>query len=441
MKQVCFAICLLSAVNTRSQLVLTGNAPLQLLDFSSSMPSSVGSTPASSFSAAGFEPNPVQVGRLNSNSLAISGWSDGALVFGGSRITPSTDYTRGSTNSAVITGGIYAYSGLPASVSDPIMLFQPGGGDFAPGSMILKVVNGGTAVIRSMTIQYDLFVRNDQGRSSSFNFSHGSDGSQFTAVPSLDYISPAAADLAGLVHIGAGPSRSLLITGLTLLPGSFYYLRWSSDDVSGSGSRDEFGIDNILVSADYAESPLPVSLLDLRAEIANENNQLSWRTVFEQNNRGFEVQRSADGVSYQAFDFIQTRAFNGNSQEQLWYSCIDKNVGGHSWYYRLRQIDEDGRYGYSLVISCDRQRILMKGPFPNPVKDQYYLEVYSAIKTSCRVMITNMAGQVVLNHPFNVIRGLNRWVMQARNWSSGAYQLSVYGEDGINLGRQLFLKQ
>ncbi len=56
-------------------------------------------------------------------------------------------------------------------------------------------------------------------------------------------------------------------------------------------------------------------------------------------------------------------------------------------------------------------------------------------------MITNMAGQVVLNHPFNVIRGLNRWVMQARNWSSGAYQLSVYSEDGINLGRQLFLKQ
>jgi hypothetical protein len=53
------------------------------------------------------------------------------------------------------------------------------------------------------------------------------------------------------VQVGTSPSRSTTLTGLNFTPGSYFYIRWTCEDVSGSGSRDEIGLDDISVTATY----------------------------------------------------------------------------------------------------------------------------------------------------------------------------------------------
>ncbi len=241
------------------QVILTNASPSVTIDFSNSTPASVGTTPQTAFAGSGFEPNPTTAGRLNSNAWAVTGFSDGSFSFGGSNIIG--DYVRGATNIAVITGGIYAYTGTPQSIANPCLMIQPSASDFAPGTITLRVVNNGSNPISQLSIVYNLFVRNDEGRANSLNFSYSSDNLVYTELPVLDYTTPEVSDLSGWVKVGGTTSRSTTISGLEVQPLSYFYLRWNSDDVSGSGSRDEIGLDDIAISATYNSNSISISSL------------------------------------------------------------------------------------------------------------------------------------------------------------------------------------
>lgn len=203
------------------------------------------------FAGSGFQSTPT-TGRLDSDAWAVTGWSDGDLAFGGTRTTTSTDYTRGTTSGAVTTGGIYSFG-----TTDRQLMIQPGGSDWAPGTITLKITNSTGFTMTDWTLGYDLFVRNDQARSSSFNFSYSTDGTAFLATGLADalfaYTSTTTANALGWTKIGT-PTATI---SATVLNGGDFYVRWSGADVGGSGSRDEFGLDNISI----ATVPEPSALL------------------------------------------------------------------------------------------------------------------------------------------------------------------------------------
>jgi hypothetical protein len=195
------------------------------------------------FGGTGFSPSPTTT-QLDSRNWAMTGWSDGALSFDETRT--SGDFARGASTGAASTGGIYAFT-----VADGVksLGFQPGGSDFAPGTVTLRLRNTTGEDISALELAYDLYVYNDQGRSSSFNFSYSTNNSDYTSISSLDYTSPEAADSpASWVK----NERKTVITGLNVADGDFMYFRWSSADVAGGGSRDEFGLTNISIKSTNA---------------------------------------------------------------------------------------------------------------------------------------------------------------------------------------------
>ncbi len=238
------------------QVQLSEGTPAQIIDFSST----VAGVSNGAFSGAGFQAAPT-AGQLDSDAWAVTGWSDGALIFGGTRTTG--DYARGAATTAVTTGGFYAYRGAPQNAANPCLMIQPGGSDFEPGTLTLRIQNTGAGFMNALDVSYNLFIRNDQARSNSFNFSYSSDNMTYTPVGSLDYTSTAAVDALGWVQIGTSPSRSTSITGISIAPGDYFYIRWESGAVGGSGSRDEFGLDDITMTASFGIPSAPVITSDL----------------------------------------------------------------------------------------------------------------------------------------------------------------------------------
>ena len=202
------------------------------------------------YTGAGFQATPT-AGQLDSDAWAVTGWSDGALAFGGTNTTG--DYARGASAVAVTTGGFYNFTASPISASS--LGIQPGGSDWAPGTVTLRIQNTTGGTLTSFDVAYKLYVRNDQARSNSFNFSYSSDNTTYTPVGALDYTSTAALDALGFVL----NNRSTTITGLSIANNAYFYIRWSGADVGGSGSRDEFALDDISVTG-YAAGTTSVQL-------------------------------------------------------------------------------------------------------------------------------------------------------------------------------------
>ncbi len=188
------------------------------------------------FDGSGFTSTPVS-GQLDSDAWESTGMSDGALSYGGS--ATSGDYARGTSSGGVTSGGFYAFD---TGAGNNTLGFQGTGGDFTPGTITLRAQNQTGNTVTTADLAYLIYVFNDQGRSNTMNFSYSTDDVTYTDVSAMDFTSEEIAD--GVPAWSSNP-RSTSITGLSIADGGYLYLRWSSDDDTGSGSRDELALDDI----------------------------------------------------------------------------------------------------------------------------------------------------------------------------------------------------
>ncbi|XWN37828.1 MAG: T9SS type A sorting domain-containing protein [Balneola sp.] len=235
-----FGLCLLMAGMSFGQLSVTSLSTDFTIDFESTLTG----VNNGEFDGSGFDSAPG-AGLLDSDAWSIDGFGAN-VAFGGA--ATSGDPARGTSTGGSGTGGVYAFE---VSTGNFAMGVQPGGSDFTPGDFTLRIVNNTGSTVTSVEVDYNVYVYNDQARANSFNFSHSTDDATYTDVGALDFTSTAAAD-GGPSWVSA--SRNTTISGLSISDGSSLYLKWTGDDVSGSGSRDEFALDDIVVNMSASAS-------------------------------------------------------------------------------------------------------------------------------------------------------------------------------------------
>jgi len=141
------------------------------------------------------------------------------------------------------------------------------------------------------------------------------------------------------------------------------------------------GVLTILNVALAPNVPLPVELVDFTATVEESDALLNWETASEHSNAGFEVQQSMDAHTWHPLGFV---AAKGPSEYEF---RVPGLVTG-SWYFRLRQVDLDGKETFSPVRSIVIQdnkfnAVLM----PNSVTDQCSLRLTSNYTSSVEVDI------------------------------------------------------
>jgi hypothetical protein len=97
----------------------------------------------------------------------------------------------------------------------------------------------------------------------------------------------------------------------------------------------------------YNSVPLPITLLNFSVLKQGDDALLLWSTTMEENNKGFEIQRSTDQSSWTPIGFVNGAV---NSQTQKNYQYLDPNLPAGTYYYRLKQVDLDGRSSISNVV-------------------------------------------------------------------------------------------
>jgi hypothetical protein len=175
---------------------------------------------------------------------------------------------------------------------------------------------------------------------------------------------------------------------------------------------------------------LPVKLTDFTATVENTRQvELSWKTELETNNRSFDIERSVDGSHYTAIGSVQGA---GNSSSPIQYQWTDSLPAKGLNYYRLNQVDFDGKSAYSPVVTAtitgsNSGKLFL---YPNPARDVANL-VNPGGMLIREITIYNAAGiQVKKITPLN---SSNTLQLSVAELSSGLYTLKVVTDKGAEV--------
>lgn len=191
----------------------------------------------------------------------------------------------------------------------------------------------------------------------------------------------------------------------------------------GSGTFGNIGdgstSNNAVPSQISCISVLPVTWLSVNGQFQNGNAIIHWATASETNTDKFEIEHSTDGITYNK---VGTAAAAGNSSSARQYRFIHPSPVSGKNYYRIKQIDSDGRFTYSSIIvlknSDTRSSLIIA---PNPVQAEVILYFNEPGRKT--IQLFNMKGALLYTEKINVTN--SRHAINMVNMASGIYLLHV----------------
>ncbi|HYE54339.1 MAG TPA: T9SS type A sorting domain-containing protein [Chitinophagaceae bacterium] len=164
---------------------------------------------------------------------------------------------------------------------------------------------------------------------------------------------------------------------------------------------------------------LPVSWLYVKAEAREKDAFITWATAAEQNAAKFIVEASRDGSSYTAVGEVAAKnSANGSS-----YSFRHANAGNGTVYYRIRQVDADGKFSYSKIVwLLFRDGIRQPVLFPNPATS--VVHVYMPQGTTADVAEVYDAGGRFIKR-ISPVTGSSTVSVPVTDLPSGRYVLTL----------------
>lgn len=189
--------------------------------------------------------------------------------------------------------------------------------------------------------------------------------------------------------------------------------------------------------------PVPVELTAFTAEASVDGVILRWTTATELNNHGFEIEKSADGTEFFTIAFVPGA---GTTTETKNYSYTDEvgYKGGETFYYRLKQVDLDGRIQYSniaeVVFDVPKDFVLHQN-YPNPFNPSTTIK-FAVPKTSLvNIKVYDLTGQEV-SVLVNEVKEAGTYEIKfdARSLASGIYLYRMTAENFSSVRKLNILK-
>ncbi|RNI27514.1 T9SS C-terminal target domain-containing protein [Rufibacter immobilis] len=180
-------------------------------------------------------------------------------------------------------------------------------------------------------------------------------------------------------------------------------------------------------------NPLPVELTSFNGNFANNAVKLTWSTASEKNNDYFTIERSTNGHEFTQIGQVKG---NGNSQVALSYTFLDQQPVAGTTYYRLKQVDFDGAYEYSKMITVKAapsiqkmQRVNVTAVYPNPVipSRPVVLDVELASAGEVNLVLLDKTGRTLQSKSVQGQAGKQKIELDLLQQSpAGIYFLKVY---------------
>ncbi|MES2778390.1 MAG: T9SS type A sorting domain-containing protein [Bacteroidota bacterium] len=184
-------------------------------------------------------------------------------------------------------------------------------------------------------------------------------------------------------------------------------------------------IDGIRIGTAWALGALPVTWKSFTATKSADASILRWSTASETNNSHFEIQRSTDNRNFETIGRVKG---TGNSSRTVNYSFTDKDATtSRTTYYRLKQVDFDGKADYSRTVSVTNTtgKAGIGSTLPNPFSTDLNINVNAPSATTATVIIMDMIGKTHHTSTEQLQAGTNSIDINTAELPDGIYFVRV----------------
>jgi len=349
--------------------------------------------------------NQVAAGRYHSIALASDGtvYTWGYNYFGQLGINSNTD------------------SNIPVLVSGALI-----------GKTITRVAAGGS---HSIALASDGTVytwgRNNYGQLGNEN---NTNSSVPVAVNTSGVLSGKT-----ITKVAAGDSHTIALAS----DGTVYTWGYNGLGQLGNGNNTSSSVPVAVDQSGMGE--LPVELTSFTANHADGKVMLCWQTATEVNNYGFEIQRSvfSDQLSAENWEKIGFVEGHGNSNSPKDYFFTDDSPLSGTVQYRLKQIDNDGKYDFSkeveIMVTALPKAFALEQNYPNPFNPSTIISYQLPVKSNVELKIYDLLGNEVaalVNEQKEA--GSYQVQFDGSKLSSGVYFYKLHAK-GVALTKKLLL--
>jgi len=206
-------------------------------------------------------------------------------------------------------------------------------------------------------------------------------------------------------------------------PGSMLELAETDTVIFASISQADVGRE--LWTVKYS-SVLPLNIIEFKGWINDNDAILSWKTDQEANTDHFIIERSINGSQYNAIGSVAA----ANAPGIHTYGFTDDNVdalGASIVYYRLKQMDIDGHFTYSKVVTLPLKTASRLMLYPNPATNQVNLTLSVSRKEKIQYFVYDNAGRMVIRQSTEILAGTNSLPIDIGELPAGVYYLNLFG--------------
>ncbi len=191
-------------------------------------------------------------------------------------------------------------------------------------------------------------------------------------------------------------------------------------------------VDDATVVINPQGGPLPVTLKSFTASLAtNSLVKVNWVTSMEINSKKYDIERSIDA---RLFNTVATISGGGNTSSEKSYSISDDvtAVTASIVYYRLKQVDFDGKASYSKVVSVKLKKGIKDFTVsPNPFRSYVNINIDWAKNETTAVKVFNMTGRELISKNIQMAKGTNYVsIIELAALPAGNYILQLNNADG-----------
>jgi len=305
------------------------------------------------------------------------------------------------------------------TITNAMVGFVPG--TYSASLFLMNVNTAGTCGVAALLPKIGLGIE--------YNVS-ASGTSGWVSLPSVTSASIPQSAVPAWVQLG----------GLFTIPVAAQRVRITLMDMVGNGCGNDYAIDDIKFATCPQGGPLPVEFLNITATQKGAGVSINWSTASESNNKYFDIEKSIDGSTWTTLSSLNGA---GNSSTVKSYAAYDaKPVAGLN-YYRIKQVDVDGKFKFSPVakvkISIEKTGVsVLANPFVNNIT----VDFLSNSNQFVNVKLSDVSGKVISTEKWKLTKGSSRSMLNnVANIQRGMYILTVVDEEGVVIYNNKLIKQ
>lgn len=180
---------------------------------------------------------------------------------------------------------------------------------------------------------------------------------------------------------------------------------------------------------------LPMEVVGFQAIVQQNEVLLAWTTMTQNNSSHFVIERSANGTDFTPIGSVNAAGF---SMIRIDYKWADEDPMAGVGYYRLRQMDMDGSWELSEVLTVNYITTGEVNVYPNPAADLLSLEITGDNASEVIVKVFDAGGRQV--HEMMIKDGRNITNLDIDRLPAGTYHISTTSATGVTASGRFIKK-